>query len=40
MDRYDDGMIRIADVKLALSGDGEGNSYDPKKASVAGSAAR
>lgn len=32
MDRHDDGMIRIADVKLALTGDG----YDPRKASVAG----
>lgn len=31
MDRHDDGMIRLADVKMALSGDG----YDPRKQSVA-----
>lgn len=32
LDRYDDGMIRIEDVKLALSSD----KYDPRKSSVAG----
>lgn len=30
LDRYDDGMIRIADVKLALTSD----RFDPKKSSV------
>ena len=32
LDRYDDGMIRTADVKLALTSD----KFDPRKASVAG----